>query len=123
MEPKDFLTFDKMLTPIIIQVLFWIGVALSVLFGLSAIIGGMRSSFGGGATVFMGLVWLVLGPILTRVYCELLMVVFKIHGSLVEIKQSLRENPAGSTASPPASPPVPPPAVPGTHPSLGGAGG
>ena len=96
MEPRDFIKFDKMLTPIIIQVIFWIGVVVSVLFGLGMIFSGMRSMFGGGSAVFMGLVWLVLGPVMTRVYCELLIVVFKIHDSLVDIKTSLRERPAGA---------------------------
>lgn len=91
MEPKDFFRFDKMITPVIIQIIFWIGVSVSVLLGLGMIFSGMRSFFGGGSLVFMGLVWLVLGPIMTRVYCELLMVVFKIHDNLADIKMSLAE--------------------------------
>ena len=97
MEPKDFISFDKMLTPIIVQVIFWIGVAISILLGLGMIVKGFASSFGGGILVFMGLVYLVVGPILTRVYCELLIIVFKIHDNLVDIRNSLREKAGDAT--------------------------
>ena len=100
MEPTDFFKFDKMITPVIIQVLFWIGVVASVLLGLGMVFSGMSSPFGGGSAVFMGLVWIVLGPVMTRVYCELLIVVFKIHGSLVDIKNSLRERPEDAVEAP-----------------------
>lgn len=91
MELKDFANFDNMLTPAIIKILFWLGVALSIVIGLGMIVQGITSNFGGGFTVFVGLLWLVLGPVATRIYCELLIVVFKIHENLVGIKTSLQQ--------------------------------
>lgn len=89
MEPQDFLTFKKMITPVIIQILFWILAGLSIIVGLVAIVSGASSNFGGGAQVFGGLLLLVLGPIAVRVYCEILIVVFRMNETLTEIRNSL----------------------------------
>ncbi|GAU75681.1 DUF4282 domain-containing protein [Fusibacter sp. 3D3] len=83
---KTFLSFDKMITPTLIKIIFYIGILLSTLTGLSMILSGMRSHFGGGIQVLLGLLTLVISPIVVRVYCELLIVIFKIHDSLNEIK-------------------------------------
>ena len=83
---KSFLSFDKMITPVIIKVLFYIGVIISILIGISLILNGVNAYFGGGALVFLGLLTIILGPIMVKVYCEILIVIFKIHESLVEIK-------------------------------------
>lgn len=76
-----FTSFDNMITPTIIKILFWIGVGASLLTGLIIM-------FAGGFAVILGLIWLVLGPVLVRVYCELLIVIFKIHESLVAIRRN-----------------------------------
>lgn len=87
---QDFLRFKKMITPTIIQILFWIGVAVSVISGLISIIGGATSSYGrGGAMVLMGIFWIVVGPVLVRLYCELLIVIFSINDTLTDIKNAL----------------------------------
>jgi hypothetical protein len=82
---NDFLNFNKMLTPTIIKVIFLVGSALSVLGGLFTIIGGASQPFGGGLTVFMGFIIMIFGPFLTRIYCELLIVQFKMHEALEKI--------------------------------------
>lgn len=90
---NDFLKFDKMITPVIIKGVFWIGLIISVIVGLGMIISGLSSAWGGGVDVLAGILLLVLGPLSVRIYCELLMVMFKINDSLTEIKESLkREN-------------------------------
>ncbi|MBF4694519.1 DUF4282 domain-containing protein [Fusibacter sp. Q10-2] len=83
---KTFLNFDKMITPTLIKIIFYIGIIMSTLGGLGMILNGLRYPFGGGVHVFLGLLTLVISPIIVRVYCELLIVVFKIHDSLNEIK-------------------------------------
>ena len=83
---KTFLSFDKMITPTLIKIIFYIGIIMSTLTGLSMILSGIRSPFGGGIQVFLGLLTLVISPVVVRVYCELLIVIFKIHDSLNEIK-------------------------------------
>lgn len=76
-----------MITPGIIKIIFILGIALTTILGLSMIIRGMGAYFGGGALVFMGLLTIIVGPILVRVNCELIMVLFKIHESLEDIRR------------------------------------
>ena len=88
---EDFLKFRKMITPVIIQILFWIGVAGSVLGGLIVIATSFGSSGSGAAGFLAGLLMLVLGPVFVRVYCEILILLFKINESLVDIKDNLQK--------------------------------
>ena len=70
---QDFLTFRRMITPLIIQIFFWIGVAGLIVLGL------LRLAMGGGPWVIVeGTVLVVLGPIFWRVCCELLITFFRI---------------------------------------------
>ena len=87
---EDFINFKKMLTPIIIKVLFWVGVALAILGGLATIVGGL-SNDGGGKAVLMGLLMIVLGPVIVRIYCELLIVIFSINDTLTDIKNMMQD--------------------------------
>ena len=84
---KEFLNFDKMITPSIIKFVFWIGSGLTVLWGLILMIIGITSSYGGGFQVFLGLLTILIGPFVIRIYCELLILFFKIHETLQVIKE------------------------------------
>jgi len=80
-----------MMTPIIIQILFWIGVAVCVIVGIIEIVSGTNTPYGGGGSVvFMGILLLLLGPILVRVWCELMLVLFSIHDMLAIIVHKVR---------------------------------
>lgn len=79
---NEFISFDKMLTPTLIKILFWIGVAISVLLGLSLM-------FEGDFAVILGLLVIIVGPLITRIYCELLIVFFKIHESLTNLNKKV----------------------------------
>ncbi|MCJ7520415.1 MAG: DUF4282 domain-containing protein [Anaerolineaceae bacterium] len=86
---EDFLKFRKMITPVIIQVLFWVGVAGTVIAAL-VVMAMSFGSHGGGAAQFLGgLVMLVLGPVVVRIYCELLILFFRMNETLTEIKNNL----------------------------------
>jgi hypothetical protein len=88
---NDFLKFRKMITPAITQVLFWIGAGVSVLSGL-VMMGASFGRFGGGAgTFFLGLLTVVLGPIVVRIYCEILILFFRMNETLTEIKNGLEK--------------------------------
>jgi len=76
MQFNDILFFDKMLTPKIITVVYWLGLIGCVVGGLFT----MTQSF------LTGLAVLVLGSIAVRVYCEIVIVFFKINESLVVIR-------------------------------------
>lgn len=93
---QHFLNFDKMITPTIIKVLFWVGVGLSALSGFSLFvtgIGQMVSRFGSGfmgfLTIIFGIVVFSVGVLFARIYCELLIVIFKIQGTLTSIDEKM----------------------------------
>ncbi len=85
---KKFMYFDEMLTPKIIQIVFWAISALIIISGL-VVIAGSFSSYNGGAQFFTGLLIIILGPIGIRIWCELMIVIFKIHESLQAIRERI----------------------------------
>ncbi len=88
---QDYLLFRKMITPMIIQVIFWIGIVAVILAGLGTIGSGIFTKYGGGQMIFTGLMLLLLGPIAVRLYCEVIAVVFSINETLVDIRDELRQ--------------------------------
>jgi len=88
---EDFLKFRKMITPVIIQVLFWVGVAGTVIAALVVMAMSFGSSGGGAAQFLGGLVMLVLGPVVVRIYCELLILFFRMNETLTDIKNGLEK--------------------------------
>jgi len=86
---KDFLKFRKMITPVIIQVLFWVGVGVSVISGLVIMASGFVNYYNRGASFLGGLLVILLGPVIVRIYCELLILFFRMNETLTEIKNGL----------------------------------
>jgi len=85
---QSFFSFDRMLTPRLISAMNAIGIVLAILSGVIMIIAGINQPYGGGATVVGGLLWILVGPLVVRLYCELVIVLFKINENL----QTMREN-------------------------------
>lgn len=84
-EMKDMLFFDSMLTPKIITLVYWLLLLAAVLGGLGAMFGGY-----GGFTFgkfFTGLIYMVGGAIAARIWCELLIVLFKMNEALQELRR------------------------------------
>ncbi len=78
---NDFLRFETMITPVVIQVLFWIAV-------VAVVIMGFITMGNGGWSVPLGLIIVLIGPIFVRVYAELVIVMFRINGHLREIEHN-----------------------------------
>ena len=74
---KDFLLFRRMLTPILLQIVFWLGVLACL---ITAVIDFSHHHWTDG------LLALLLGPILVRVASEILILLFSIHELLNTIK-------------------------------------
>jgi len=70
----DFLAFRRMVTPLIIQVVFWAGIAACVIFGLLILV----KSRGSIVAIIDGLLLVLLGPIFVRVLCEMIITLFRI---------------------------------------------
>ncbi|MFH0131518.1 DUF4282 domain-containing protein [Variovorax sp. EL159] len=82
---QDLLGFDKMVTPIVIRVLYFLGL-------LAVLITGVGTLFSGGLRgIVAGLAILVIGAIMVRVYSELLILLFRIHDNLVSINQQMKD--------------------------------
>jgi hypothetical protein len=78
---KDFLAFRRMVVPVLIQILFWVGLAVCIVGGAALL--GTRQPL-------MGLLLVFIGPVMVRVYCELLIVIFRMNETLTDIKNELR---------------------------------
>jgi len=86
-QSNDFLTFRKMLTPIIIQIIFWIGVVLCVVGGIIGIVYGAVENE--SVVLLYSLLVVVLGPLAVRIYCEMLIVMFRINDTLTDIHNTM----------------------------------
>ncbi len=80
----SFLSFDRFITPAIIQIVFVIGL---VVIGLSTLVGVAGALFGYGGLLhgLFALAAAALGVLLWRVYCELIMVFFDMRTHLEKI--------------------------------------
>ena len=81
---RDFLNFNRMITGDIIKYVFWALAGITAIIGIFVFLGGLVS--GEFGTAIGGLIITVLGPILIRIYCELLIILFKVYEALVAIK-------------------------------------
>ncbi|MBC2777671.1 DUF4282 domain-containing protein [Parasphingopyxis marina] len=82
---ESYLKFEKFITPTFIQVIFWIGVAGITIFALLSVVGMM--SYQPAMAILVLLIGLPLYLIFWRVYCEVMLVLFRILGELQAIKQ------------------------------------
>ncbi|VTR92709.1 Hypothetical membrane protein OS=Gracilibacillus boraciitolerans JCM 21714 GN=JCM21714_4748 PE=4 SV=1: DUF4282 [Gemmata massiliana] len=107
----DFVTFRLMITPILIQIVFWFGTLSCIVSGLKVITESFQSSDSyttpfddrslrapGGIdrpkmkeepkrtfsfqTFALGVVIIFVGPLIVRLYCEIFIIIFKIHDEL-----------------------------------------
>ena len=79
---QDLLGFEKMVTPIIIRILYFLGL-------LGVLVMTVVSLFQGRILMAIGV--LVFGAIMVRVYSELLILLFRIHDNLVSINQQMKD--------------------------------
>ena len=78
--PGDFLTFRTMIAPVLIQVVFWIGVAACAVIGIMNI---------ADEAVVPGIIILLLGPLVLRLWCELTILFFRMNQTLTDIRNRL----------------------------------
>lgn len=74
---KDFLTFRRMLTPILVQILFWLAVLACIILGVANILHQL---------ILQGVATIIFGPLIIRIICEYVVVLFRINNTLTEIK-------------------------------------
>ena len=86
---KEYLTFQKFITPIFVQVLFWLGILGLLIFVVAGDGGG---PYGGGMPFFMRILVFIFGAIFWRVYMELILVLFGIYREIRELKDVTKGN-------------------------------
>ena len=102
----DFLQFKRMITLQVIPILYAL-VAIIITLGALAMMfsGNGRSDFGGGyggynsspvsfmpGGFFGGLIFLVVGNIIWRMWCEFILVLFRINRNLKDVEKNTRKS-------------------------------
>jgi len=97
MSLQKFFSFERMVTPVIIQVLFVIGFLISILGGFTVVFSTLASSPDGlwiiylFAGLILGGITTCLGILITRISTELLILNFRINETLTDIKALLED--------------------------------
>lgn len=83
---RDVLFFDAMLTPKIITFVYWLLLVFAVVSGFGTMFGG----FGGfGFSKFLtGIAIIIGGAVGARIWCELLIVLFKINENMKVVAEN-----------------------------------
>jgi hypothetical protein len=89
---RDFFAFRKMITPAVIQIIFWLGVSICVVTGIGLISSSFHSPLFSQAKFITGLLMVIVGPIVIRIVCELQIVIFRIGDTLIEIRNNIVAN-------------------------------
>jgi len=90
---QNFFTFEKMIAPTVIKIVYWIGLVVLTLGALGALFGG-GGHMGGFLGRFIGvLVAYVVGILFWRIIMELYIVLFGIYDRLGEIRDRTNEKP------------------------------
>ena len=74
---KAFFNYEYMITPGILKILSYIAAVVVVIMGIFALT----------ADAATGISMIVLGPIVIRIYAELMLIVFEIHKELKKISE------------------------------------
>jgi hypothetical protein len=80
---RDLFFFDKMVTPKLITIIYWLLLVLSVFIGLGVMFGNGGFSFG---NLLLGIFSFVGSVVVSRVWCELLILMFKMNEALQDIR-------------------------------------
>ncbi|MCM8812714.1 MAG: DUF4282 domain-containing protein [Candidatus Omnitrophica bacterium] len=110
---KDFILFKKMVTPIIVQIFFWGGLLYCMVMGMMTMAagGGMRD---GSGKVFWGFGLLLAGPLVVRMACEMVLMLYKIFENFSGLNQpaaaaadvSAKDDPSAEKSAAPAKKPA-----------------
>lgn len=82
---RDLFFFDNMLTPKVITLVYWLLLLAAVISGIAAWFAGFEGfTFG---NFIKGLFIMAGGAIAARIWCELLIVLFKMNEALQELRR------------------------------------
>ncbi len=89
---SDFVRLKWFVTPPVVAVLFWVLVAVSVGLGVMFMVWD-PDGYGGPSwwQYLLGLFFILLGPVFSRIWCERQVVHFQVHDQLKELNRRLSE--------------------------------
>jgi len=85
-----FFSFQKMISGILIKILYVIGIIAITIGGILMIAKGSDMRYGGGGIILGGLALIILGNLLWRIICEGWIVIFSMHEGIVSILKELK---------------------------------
>ncbi len=99
---SDFMQFKRMITLQVIPILYAVVAIIITLASLAMMFsgggrGGYDSPYGGGAFSYMpggfigGLIFLILGNIFWRMWCEFILVLFRINRNIQDVERNTRK--------------------------------
>jgi hypothetical protein len=121
----DFFAFRRMIAPLLIHILFWVGVIVTIGLGVLMLIDKMDPVWDNvswttqkfpntntsakdiwGETnsttkMIVGIIVLIGGPFFFRIYCELLMLPFRINDTLTDIRNLQKPQPQATVGMAP----------------------
>ena len=93
---KDYFKLDKYIIPKIVPSIYRIGLILCIILGLIKIIENtiIKTFFytvqhSWGDVLLSGILWIVIIPIILRIICEVLLMLYEINQTLLGIKSNL----------------------------------
>ena len=85
---NEFLSFKKLITYVIIKIVYLLGVFVIVLYSLFTIFRAPGNFIGFLINFAIGILMIIFGNILWRIMCEIVLVVFNILGELKKLNNS-----------------------------------
>jgi hypothetical protein len=118
-DMSEYLAFRKMITPLLIQVIFWVLVVVVALVSIGSMIAigyGISQTTNGFVGFLIGLIvgviYLVFGILGVRMYCEIAILLFRMYDELAAIRNALAPGAATTPQGFPVMPTAPPAYVP-----------
>ena len=86
---KNVFTFQTMWSTKLITLIYWVSLFVVVVFGLSVIFGGAGTEDDRTANFIIGAGIILVGTVSVRLWCEMFVVIFKIHDNLKVIADKI----------------------------------
>jgi hypothetical protein len=84
---QRFLSFEKLIAPTLIKIVYWIGIAVVILGCLASGVGMMGYNAAQGLLIIV--LGIPIGVIFWRFWCEIILVTFGVYDRLGEIRDKL----------------------------------
>jgi ammonia channel protein AmtB len=89
-ELRDLFQWERFITPSIIKIFYWLGIAIAVLAGLQGLVAGLVGMIANPIAGILGMIGAVLatfiGVIVARIAAEFVLIVFRINEHLGAIR-------------------------------------